>query len=230
MKKSLLAGMSFAALVATAAVAADVPPSRYIPPPRAPAYVPFFSWNGFYVGINAGYGWGRSQWTNAGTGASTGSFNADGALVGGTAGYNLQMGSFVFGAETDIGWSGMKGTSTAAICGTQCETSNQWLGTLRGRLGYAMDRVMPYATVGLAYGGLEGSRAAATPGFSTTVIGWTAGGGLEYAFASGNWSAKLEYLYVDFGSATCDAVCSGTTAFDVDFHSHALRAGLNYKF
>ena len=76
-----------------------------LPPPRSvPVLVPFFTWNGFYAGINAGYGFGSSKWTNTVTGASTGNFDVDGALVGGTAGYNLQLGGWVLGIEGDVGW------------------------------------------------------------------------------------------------------------------------------
>lgn len=227
MKRLLLVGVGLLALAATSALAADMPPSRYMPPPRAPAYVPFFSWNGFYLGINAGYGFGQSRWTNTVTSVNTGGFDVNGALVGGTAGYNVQMGTWVFGLETDIDWSNIKGSSTTNCAGA-CETSNNWLGTLRGRFGYAFDRFLPYLTGGMAYGDVKGSIAGAA-GFTKTNIGWTGGGGLEYAFIN-NWSAKVEYLYVDLGTATCDAICSGSSPFDVTFHSHTVRAGLNYKF
>src|SRR5258707_4829851 len=99
----LLAGAGFAVLAA-AAQAADIG-SRELPPPRAPVLVPFFTWNGFYVGINAGYGFGHSKWTDTVTGVSTGDFDISGALIGGTAGTNLQLGSWVLGIEGDIGWS-----------------------------------------------------------------------------------------------------------------------------
>src|SRR5258708_7891569 len=92
-----LASAGFAVLAATAQ-AADIG-SRELPPPRAPVLVPFFTWNGFYIGINAGYGFGRSNWTNTVTGVSTGNFGTSGALVGGTAGYNLQLGGWLLGVE-----------------------------------------------------------------------------------------------------------------------------------
>src|SRR5262245_57347602 len=100
-RRLLLASAGFA-LVTAAAQAADFG-SRDLPPPRraAPVLVPFFTWNGFYLGINAGYGFGRSNWTNTVSGVSTGNFNISGALVGGTAGYNLQLGRWVLGIEGD---------------------------------------------------------------------------------------------------------------------------------
>jgi outer membrane immunogenic protein len=225
MTRILLAGVAAAALVAPA-FAADVPPS--MPPPRAPVYVPFFTWSGLYAGINAGYGWGNSDWTVTGTGVGTGTFNVNGGMIGGTLGYNYQAGSFVFGVEADLDWSGIKGSSTSIVCIGFCETKNTWLGTARGRIGYAFDRYLPYVTGGVAFGGLKissGSGATA----SSTPTGWTLGAGFEYAFM-GSWSAKLEYLYVDLGKATCDAACSGGLPFDVGFKTNVIRGGVNYKF
>jgi outer membrane immunogenic protein len=205
--------------------AADVPPAR--PPLRAPAYLPFFSWSGFYFGLAAGYGFGTSNWTAPSTGATSGDFNVGGALVGATAGYNMQMRAAVFGVEGDISWTGIKGSSTAAVCLGACESKNTWLATARGRIGYAFDRFLPYVTGGAAFGDIriaDGSGAA-----SATRAGWTLGGGLEYAFHNA-WSTKLEYIYVDLGTATCGAGCTAGAAFDVKLKSNVVRAGVNYRF
>lgn len=221
--RRLLAGASLIVLSA-AAQAADLG-SRELPPPRAPVLVPFFTWNGFYAGINVGYGFGHSKWTNTVTGVSTGNFNISGALVGGTAGYNLQLGGWVFGLEGDIAWSNIKGSTTTNCIGS-CETSNRWLGTGRGRIGCAFDRFLPYATGGAAFGDIK---AVSGGSFSKTAVGWTAGGGFEYAFLH-NWSAKLEYLYVDLGKATCGTGCSVGGPIDVTATTQIVRGGLNYKF
>jgi outer membrane immunogenic protein len=225
MTRRLLPGVAFAAIAATSALASDMPPSRYMPPPRAPAFVPFFSWNGFYVGVNGGYGFGNSSWSVAGI--TTGNFAVRGALVGGTLGYNLQWGPAVLGIETDLDWSNIHG-STTVVCVAKCETSNSYLGTVRARIGYAFDRFMPYVTGGMAYGDVKGTMVGLNT-FHRTSIGWTGGGGLEYAFMT-NWTAKFEYLYVDLGKTTCDAACSGGTPVDVTFTTNILRAGINYKF
>ena len=111
----------------------------------------YYNWTGFYAGINAGYGWGTSDWD-----LSSRSKRAQGFLVGGTLGYNYQTGSFVWGIEGDIAWSDVKGSSTAASAST-CETANRWLGTTRGRLGYAFDRFLPYITGGAAFGSVRAS-------------------------------------------------------------------------
>lgn len=227
MKNVLLASAALAIVagLVPSVRAADMPPS--MPPPRGAALVPFFSWNGAYIGINAGYGTGRSSWTDNATAVSTGNFTVSGATVGGTLGYNLVLSALVFGLETDLNWSGIKG-STATNCGTICNTSNDWLGTMRGRIGYAFDRVLPYVTGGLAYGKVNISNNIGGAA-SITKVGWTLGGGLEYAVTN-NWTLKAEYLYADLGKATCDAACSGGDPFDVRFSTHILRGGLNYKF
>jgi outer membrane immunogenic protein len=142
-------------------------------------------------------------------------------------GYNMQFGSTVFGIESDIAWSDIKGSSTTGCIGG-CETTNTWLGTVRGRVGFALDRFLPYFTGGAAFGGITGTFAAVRS-FNETNAGWTVGFGTEYAFLN-NWSAKLEYLYVDLGKATCNASCSGTVPIDVTFTTSIIRAGVNYKF
>ena len=208
------AGLLAAAMVAPA-MAADMPA-----PYKAPIVAAPWNWTGFYVGINGGYGWGTSNWT-AGA-ATTGDFNTSGAMVGGTVGYNMQMGQVVFGFEGDAGGSWMTGTDSTSCCQTQ----NDWLGTARVRLGYAMDRVMPYITGGGAMGDVKMTSPLGSQ--TATRFGWTAGAGLEFAF-TGAWSAKIEYLYADLGSASCDATTCGA-ATDVSFTANIARVGVNYHF
>jgi outer membrane immunogenic protein len=225
MKRLFLAGVAALATVTTigAANAADIA-RRQEMPMRAPAYYAPYNWTGFYVGINGGGGWGRSEWTNSA--GSTGGFDVSGGLVGGTLGYNWQMGQWVFGLEGDIDWSDIRGSTSSGICaGTSCETRNNWLGTARVRIGYAFDRFLPYITGGLAVGDVKAS--AASLGSSTdTNTGWTLGGGIEAAIA-GQWTAKVEYLYVDLGNANCSG-CGLST--NVDFHTNIVRGGINYRF
>jgi outer membrane immunogenic protein len=101
-RRLLLASVGVSVLAITSASAADIAPSRSYPLPKSPVFVPFFSWTGFYIGLNAGYGFGSSEWTNTTAGVSTGSFDVNGAMVGGTIGYNWQYASAVFGLEGDI--------------------------------------------------------------------------------------------------------------------------------
>jgi outer membrane immunogenic protein len=200
------------------ASAADLPRGQ---PYKAPAYVAQYNWTGFYIGINGGYGWAKSNWTGA-AGATTGDFNATGAMIGGTVGYNLQMSQFVLGFEGDIDASWIKGTDGTACC----EVKNDWFATARGRLGLAMDRWMPFLTAGAAFADVKMDTLAGS--VSATRTGWTAGGGVEYAFA-GAWSGKLEYLYADLGKASCDVATCGT-ATDVSFKTNIVRGGVDYHF
>ncbi len=226
MKRFMLVACAtlFAIETASTSFAADLPKPSY----KAPVYVaPQFSWTGFYAGINGGYGWGKSNWSNTGLGVSTGDFNTKGAIAGGTLGYNRQTGSWVWGIEADLDYSWIKG-STNTNCGSPCETDNNWLATARGRLGYARDRWLPYLTGGAAYGNIK---VPSTPPFLSSdksKFGWTAGAGVEYAFL-GAWSVKLEYLYVDLGKVSCAATSCGLPA-DVSFNANIVRAGLNYRF
>jgi len=122
--------------------------------------------------------------------------------------------------------------STGGACTTTgCSTRNDWLGTARGRIGYAFNRFMPFVTGGAAFGNIKAS-ADPLAGNDTTRAGYALGGGGEFAIA-GPWTAKVEYLYVDLGktscaAGSCAAVGAGTT--DVNFHTNVVRAGLNYRF
>jgi outer membrane immunogenic protein len=243
MKRMLFAG-AVALAAATPAFAADLY-RPVAPPPQAPAaYMPpappVYNWGGIYIGINGGYGFGDTDWEPAAPGVATGDFSIDGPLVGGTIGANFQSGQFVFGVEGDWDWADLSGstTNTTTCFGTSCtfQTSDDWLATLRGRVGYAFDRVLLYGTAGGAGGDIKSTL---TPAGGTAIsststeYGWTAGAGVEFAITD-NITAKAEYLFVDLsnGSFGCSAAaCSGTTtAVPVTFDASLIRAGLNYKF
>jgi len=204
MKKKILAISVAAVASAGTAAAVDLPrgPAPYYQP--APLV---YNWNGFYAGLNIGYEWGKV--TNSG-------FNPSGVAGGGQLGYNWQIGQFVVGGETDIQASAADDTFAAY------KFSNPWFGTLRGRAGFAINNVLLYATAGLAYGGLKAEFGSADE--SKTLVGWTAGLGLEYGFTP-NWSAKVEYLYMDLGSSTYTI-----TGVDNGLQASYLRFGLNYHF
>src|SRR5581483_11960294 len=193
------------------------------------AVVALYNWTGGYIGINGGGAWGRSRWFDNGDGSDTGNFNTSGGLFGGTLGYNWQSNALVFGLEGDIDWSSIKG-STSTLCAPNCETRNTWLGTVRGRIGYAgWDRVLIYATGGVAFGNIK-SGLVGGPTDDKSQAGWALGGGAEFAL-SAPWTAKIEYLYVDLGKTSCSiASCAGTGITDVKFNANILRGGLNYRF
>jgi outer membrane immunogenic protein len=243
MKRLMLAGaLAFAA--AGQALAADLPqaPAPQAPVAYVPTVAPVYNWGGIYWGINGGYGFGNSEWTdpaNPSTLSSTGTFNVSGFLAGGTLGANFQTDAWVFGIDGDFDASWLDGKSSSTFCGSvgfaagQCETKNTWLGTLRGRVGYAADRVLFYVTGGGAYGNIQ----AGINGLVTSSEpGWTAGAGVEAAFAD-NWTARIEYLYVDLENGSCNsaATCGldkvGVSANDaVKFNANLIRLGVDYKF
>jgi outer membrane immunogenic protein len=201
-----------------AAAAADMG----LPPPPAAFVSPVFTtWTGFYAGLNAGYAFGTSDWD-----APAISADPDGAVVGGTLGYNMQHGSWVFGLEGDFDWADITGSKTCAL-GT-CETKADWFATARGRVGYAFNNALIYATGGGAFADVKASNSVWTS-TTKTMTGWTAGAGVEYAF-QGNWSAKVEYLYSDLGTFDCGATCANVTPGDISYTTSTVRGGINYRF
>ena len=231
MKRGVVA---FAGLVALAfavgsATAADLPPRYQQPYAPAPVYAPVFSWTGFYIGINGGGGWGRSQWDGVDK------FNISGGLIGATIGYNWQINQFVLGAEGDIDWSGIGGSTTFA-CAPGCTTRNHWLSTVRGRLGYAFDRVLVYGKGGAAMAAdrydVSGSFTGIPFGFTglENRFGWTAGAGVEWAFTP-HWSVNVEYDYYGFGTKTIamfDPVNLFLGNVDVKQNIQVVKVGFNF--
>jgi len=190
--------------------------------PGRPAYNSIYTWTGFYLGINGGGGWGRSQWDAVDT------FDLSGGLIGGTVGYNWQFGQAVIGAEGDIDWSGIKGTTTTVLCPGGCETRNKWLATASGRVGVSFDRFLPYFTGGLSLGDINANRPG-FPGGSISNAGWTVGAGLEVGLVS-NVSLKAEYLYVDLGNFNCGLNCGLAPGGNVSFTTSVFRGGANVRF
>src|SRR5215470_16688795 len=167
MKRSAAAALGALALVASLPASAADLPARGMPY-KAPVYAPAYNWTGFYLGVNGGGAFGNSDWNGFGVSNSPG-----GGMVGITAGYNWQaLGSpWVFGLEGDVDWTNLRGSFTNAACPAGCETRNTWLGTVRGRVGYAWDRIMPYVTGGLAVGDIR-ANPTGFAGASDTKAGW----------------------------------------------------------
>ncbi|NIX78076.1 outer membrane protein [Microvirga terricola] len=227
----LLAGTAALVVAASTAQAADLP-SRRGPAPVYAA-VPAFTWTGFYVGANAGYGWstGTSRYYDPAFGY-VGSSKKGGFVGGGQLGYNYQFGMFVLGAETDIQYAsvGNKGASYGRAY--YPGNSDGYFGTIRARLGVAFDRALIYGTGGFAYGDVGGNNSYdQLLGYRRdggTNGGWTLGAGAEYA-VSDNITAKVEGLYVNLDTKSNYALgerYSGRR--DTEFG--VLRAGVNYKF
>jgi outer membrane immunogenic protein len=189
-----------------------------------------WNWAGPYLGINAGGASGSSNWT-AGT-LTTGPFPVSGIVAGATAGYNFTGGPLVFGIVGDIDWTNVAG-STSSHCGINCATSSDWLGTVRGRIGFPTGNFMPFVTAGLAVGDINAHFVDSSTGSADAVgVGWTAGAGAEVQLKD-RWSVQGEVLYADLGSITCGlAVCThtGTITTTVPLTEMMFRLGLNRHF
>jgi outer membrane immunogenic protein len=166
-----------------------------------------YSWAGPYLGANLGYEWGSVNNNPA---------KPSGFVGGVQAGYNFQNGPWVFGVEGDIQAAGADDTFAP------WKFSNPWFGTLRGRAGYAFSNVLFYGTAGLAFGELRAQTFGWTE--SHTSAGWTIGAGAEVMFAP-NWSAKLEYLYIDLSTSQF-----AITGVSNGYSASVVRAGVNYHF
>ena len=191
-------------------------------------------WTGAYAGVDAGYGWGDTKPTfNA---ISTADVNYEGFVAGIDGGYNWQSGNLVFGLEGDASLSSIDGDEIGPnrpciIAGIGCTADVNWFATGRVRMGFAVDRFMPFITGGVAVGGVKGTfdspGLACTCDVDDTTVGWTVGGGAEWAIDD-RWSAKVEYLYVNLGKPSI----SGTNTFvgtgDYDFS--VARVGVNFRF
>ena len=278
MNKVIAGFLALSTLIATPAFAADVAVKAAPPAAAAAAH----SWTGWYVGANAGYGWGDPRGDTALTGLGAGAggllitpaaishsdpLRFDGAVGGFQAGYDWQAWNrWVAGIEAD--WQATSenasqhyfdpynfimtplglGTGTAT---TDYKASILWFGTVRGRVGYAWDdRLLLYATGGLAYGRVrlsgtvnDSGSAGLIPPFVTsysgtssfgaaqTRTGWTAGGGIEGALID-NWTWKAEYLYVDLGAMNTTGAgpfTGETIALHAKFTDNIVRAGLNFR-
>lgn len=239
------------ALTAAPAWAADLPAPA---PPPAPAYVPpaalIYNWSGLYIGANVGAAFDSQGAPNnfiatgpfAGTPTGAVSHNSTGIAAGGQIGINFQTGPWVYGIEGDADWLSNKATtngSTAAGTNQHVFTLDM-LSTVRGRVGYAFDRALFYGTGGFAMGDYSTTRTqvtgtfmGATAGtaetFSTLRLGWTAGGGIEYALGD-NWTVRAEYLFVDLEKLTYTFPLANITQAAPQEYVQVVRAGFNFKF
>jgi len=243
-----------AALLATTVAGAAADLLMKAPP------APYFTWDGFYLGVNAGYSWGSNSWSFQGVpesgtiGASNFNPNTNHVLGGVQAGANYQLGSWVVGIEADVSALGAKGSDngTLSVSGvtapgiiTTATSQLDWLALFTGRLGYAWDRTLLYVKGGVAAGDTKDnfslfSSGPGTPLFidfgtkDNMLVGGTIGAGIEYAFAP-HWTAKIEYNYVDLGknSENFNTLVTGTSLTfreDIDHTVSIVKFGANYRF
>jgi outer membrane immunogenic protein len=228
----------FRSIVLSAFFSCRIPVQNSLVRPALPAAKPeWYDWTGPYVGINAGgtLGVGRQPPPSS----LTGHFDLRGGLVGGSAGYNVQLGSTVFGLEGDIDWVNSRGSIACHAGAIVCSTASDYLATGRPLVGFTFqNNVVGYITGGAAFGNINQSFSPPLSGNSGTIsnrVGWTAGTGVRYAFWtpwSSNWSIKFEYLYVDLGSFDCTVACSGIAGriTDIKLRENVFRTGINYRF
>ena len=199
-----------------------------------------YNWTGPYIGAFVGADvWGRENWVYQANRAKVDGLGFDGYVVGGQVGYNVQMGQTVVGIEADYGWSNAHGGKSCPNANFfTCEVEADNLATVTGRLGYAWGRALFYAKGGFAFGDItlqtrQNTGAAVAPsntpvnGSSETLVGYTLGGGMEFALTD-HVSAKAEYLYYDLGSG--NYVVDSNQRVDGDTHGSSVRIGLNWHF
>lgn len=217
MIKSLIASAALVSLLAVTAQAADaVQETDYAPAPVEQT-VPLFTWSGGYVGLHGGGTWASGDFT---TGGVTTGDDFNGGLFGGFIGYQMQSGDLVYGVEGDLNynWNG----NDYVTGGTTYDVGTDVSGSVRARLGYAMDRALIYATGG--WTATRGYVDAAGPGgdASETFNGFTVGAGVDYAFADMLFG-RAEYRYNNYGDKTIGAT-------NVDFDQHQVLVGIGVKF
>jgi outer membrane immunogenic protein len=238
MKYSLFAAIAALAFAGSSALAADLPTKApvYKAPPA------YFSWTGFYIGANAGYGWAASNdsvtYANPSKAVpgAVGPGSARGGFGGGQIGYNSQINSVVLGVEADFQGAGLSHSTPTQVIGVDSFAATQkinWFYTVRGRAGFAFDRALLYFT-----GGFAGARVVDTAlvdgtdplSGRTSRTGYVLGGGLEWAFHR-DWSAKIEYQFINVGQQHLfDPQRFVFTQSAIKDQFNTVRFGINYHF
>ncbi len=240
MRKYLMA-TALVGLGSAPTIAADLAARPYT---KAPALAAVYDWTGFYIGVNAGVGLGRDRFQHDWLGEDgIYSFytSPQGGFGGGQIGYNWQTGSIlgpiVLGVEADIQGAGLSDDRTNFVIGASKTTYGQkldWFGTARGRIGIANGPVLSYVTAGYAFGNVKTnatqSALGVTSTFSTdrTQSGWVVGSGVEAALG-GNWTGKIEYLYLNLGNKTDASTLFVPTPINTEIRENIFRVGLNYR-
>jgi outer membrane immunogenic protein len=219
MTKFVLAG-AVLALMGGAASAADLP--AYEPAPVVAPVPSAFTWTGFYLGAHAGYSWGEGE-INLGADEDE-DFDADGWLAGGFVGFNYQFANpLVVGIEADLEWTSIDGDGSDAALG-DFDADVNLQGSVRGRIGYAFDRVLPYLTAGFAAADVDADSDAFGDA-SDAEFGWTAGAGVDFAVTDKVF-IRGEYRYTDLSDIDNDDDGGEVQ----DLQSHNVRLGVGVLF
>lgn len=228
------------ALYATAAIIVLAAPLHAADMASAPTA---FDWTGFYVGVDGGYDWAKSEWHNTAINGDYFVYDPKGWTLGGHVGVNKQMNSFVLGIEGDLNYGNVENNngnfydSAGVFQGGYIGKSNvNWQGSGRVRVGLAADRVMPYITGGIAiadydYGWANGG---ATYSANKMMTGWTAGAGIEFA-VNDRLSVRAQYLYADYGAFNHGAYSDdqgvpGYAPYKVDLTTSTATIGMSLHF
>jgi outer membrane immunogenic protein len=230
MRRIVLALVGLASLYWSAP--ADAAPAR-----ARPVFAPNYSWTGFYVGAHIGGGWLDHHRHDTANSASFANHDPASFLGGGQVGYNHQIGAWVWGIEAQVSGADFTQETPASVpafaaLGFTKFTRVDMLGTVAGRLGYAWANWLAYVKGGWAFADyryeirLNGALSSAV---GDDRSGWMIGFGVENQF-SGNWSWKIEYNYMDFGSATHTFAEVVPEVWQVDDQIHVVKLGVNYRF
>jgi outer membrane immunogenic protein len=261
---SYKASMACAGVIAAAATLAGTAFAAE-PAPAPPPPVPIFTWTGLYLGGQIGYAWGNDNFFYGAFDQLTGLafnpsvFSSPSGVIGGAhVGFNYQIdkptGGFVLGIEGSVDGTSLSNTVAAGLPAfggsVSASTNTDIQGSIRGRFGIAWDRLLAYATGGVAFGGFNTSFSTsgnngrnpfnASDSFSNTRVGWTAGGGIDYA-VSNNWSVFAEYRYTDFGTVgntqlatavfrTVPGLTGGALSVTRTLSQSQVQVGFSYKF
>lgn len=219
--------------IASSAHAADIPRNVY----KAPAYraMPSYDWSGFQLGVQGGWGWAQTSWTNT----TLNNFNTSGTINGGFAGirggYDYQIRNFVVGASAEYNWSGIKGQYAFITALPDSVKFNiTQFGSVDGRIGYVFGSYLVYVIGGYAFGDQSnmfyGLSSTAPFSFgSTSLKGWDLGVGADFKIWD-NLIARVEYRHYDFGSFDFPPTFPGFAAHRQTTKLDTVRAGLAYKF
>jgi outer membrane immunogenic protein len=218
MRREIALAALFAAVLQAPAMAADVEVAE------EPL---IYDWSGFYVGAHVGYGEGQVEGEYD---SDAFSLDPNGVLGGLHAGYNLQLGSFVIGAEGDFSW--VDWADSAALDTATASTDVDWLATLRARLGLALDNFLLYGTIGAAWADASASVVDTAPVYSQSVdfedVGLVAGGGVEWG-VNEKLSWKLEGLWFNFDD-TVDTVDTVADDFITLDDAWVVQTGVRFNF
>ncbi|MCE5211005.1 MAG: outer membrane beta-barrel protein [Deltaproteobacteria bacterium] len=194
------------------------------------SYKPY-NWTGLYFGLQGSYLTGDSEWESHYSGSRL-DHNIDGGMGGFFIGYNYQTPfKLVVGIETEMNFGRVDGSSICPNSSYSCHTDVNWIGSTHGRFGYALDRFLPYVTIGWAYGGAETYMKHLSTGreygSDNGYFGFTPGIGFEFAITK-NLLVRAEYSFYYFFKSGDEYDYYDDT--DVQIDASAFKVGLSFKF